>query len=380
MRGTALLLAIPLALACGDDDTRPTGDTGRADVGSPDTGADGGGDAGTDTGGVDAGVDGGGDDASTDGGADAGMDSSMGMMARFFVLGDQGEGNTEQAEVAAVMQGLCESEGCDFAVLLGDNFYDSGVDGITDSQWDSKFETPYAALSIPFYPVLGNHDYGGNLFGLEQGGLGNEFDKGPIEVAYTAESDKWEMPATHYTFRFGPVGFIMLDTNSILWDDTSNGDQNTWITTAFMEVSGAEWVFTAGHHPYRSQGQHGNAGSYESIEVGGIEIPLPVPIMDGREVKDFFESHICGAVDISFSGHDHNRQWLDEADRCGGTELIVSGAGAKTKDFVDVRGNDLHFGNDDQEGFWYIIVDGATLTGRAYDRTGAMNFERTIVH
>lgn len=336
-------------------------------------------DAGTDVG-VDAGSDSGSDagvDAGMDGGTDAGPVETT---ARFFVLGDQGEGNPAQAEVAAVMQTICETDGCDFAVLLGDNFYDSGVDSVSDPQWETKFETPYADLDIPFFAVLGNHDYGGNLFGLEQGGLGNEFDKGPIEVMYTDHSDKWEMYGTHYTFRFGPVAFIMLDTNSILWDDTSNGDQDTWITTAFAEVAGAEWVFSAGHHPYRSQGRHGNAGTYESIEVGGVEVPLPVPIMDGREVKRFFEAHICGAVDMSFSGHDHNVQWLDESDRCGGTELLVSGAGAKTTDFVSARGNDLHYGDDVNPGVWYIVVDGSTLIGRAYDRTGAMNFERMIVH
>ena len=369
-------LVVALAACGGDDDGGFDSGVRDAAVGRDAGVSDGGGD-----GGRDASADGGAGDAGEDASVgDAGTDAGPPMIVRFFVLGDQGEGNAAQSEVAAVMQGLCETEGCDFAVLLGDNFYESGVESVTDPQWDTKFETPYADLDIPFFAVLGNHDYGGNLFGIEQGGLGNEFDKGPIEVMYTDHSDKWEMYGTHYTFRFGPVGFIMLDTNSILWDDTSNGDQDTWITTAFAEVAGSEWVFSAGHHPYRSQGRHGNAGTYESIEVGGVEVPLPVPIMDGREVKRFFEAHICGAVDMSFSGHDHNRQWLDEADRCGGTELLVSGAGAKTTDFVSARGNDLHFGNDTSEGIWYIIVDGATLTGRSYDRAGTMEYERTIVH
>jgi hypothetical protein len=33
------------------------------------------------------------------------------------------------------------------------------------------------------------------------------------------------MPATHYTETMGPVGFVMLDTDSIMWDNTDNGEQ-----------------------------------------------------------------------------------------------------------------------------------------------------------
>jgi hypothetical protein len=32
------------------------------------------------------------------------------------------------------------------------------VDDVDDSQWDEKFELPYAELAFPFHPVLGNHE------------------------------------------------------------------------------------------------------------------------------------------------------------------------------------------------------------------------------
>jgi tartrate-resistant acid phosphatase type 5 len=358
LMGVAVVMV--LSLGCGDDDGPPTTDDPVADgfVTTPDLGP-------PDLGPPDLGVD---------------MGPPPPEPVRFFVLGDTGEGNDAQRAVAAVMKSLCESEGCDFAVLLGDNIYDAGVDGVGDSQWQSKFEEPYAELSIPFFAVMGNHDYGGSLLGIDTGGLGNEWDKGPVAVQYSAHSDKWVMDDTHYTFTWGNVGFIMIDTNSILWDEDVHGDQRVWYPTALMEVEEADWVFAAMHHPLRSQGKHGNAGRYESIEVGGEEIPLPVPIMDGRNVKSFMEDTVCGTVDIAFAGHDHNRQWLDEADRCSGTELVVSGAGAKTTDFVDARGNDLFWGDDTKPGVLYVVALGNTLTGQFYDLEGTMEFERTLVH
>jgi hypothetical protein len=122
-------------------------------------------------------------------------------------------------------------------------------------------------IDLPFYAVLGNHDYGGSVAGVELGGVGNEFVKGPVEVAYTGHSDKWIMPSTFYTMVQKNVGFIMLDTNSIIWNNTENGDQQAWYPTALMEVSAADWVIVAGHHPFRSNGSHGNAGNYEGVDV-----------------------------------------------------------------------------------------------------------------
>ncbi len=76
MRYAVLLLILGLSVGCGDDDSRPTTDTGTRDGGTLDTGtADAGADAGVD-GGTDAGADAG-TDAATDGGSDAGVDAAM---------------------------------------------------------------------------------------------------------------------------------------------------------------------------------------------------------------------------------------------------------------------------------------------------------------
>jgi hypothetical protein len=188
---------------------------------------------------------------------------------------------------------------------------------------------------------------------------------------------------THYTFQVDHVGFVMLDTNSLLFDNVDNGDQRAWLPSALAELSatGAEWILGAGPHPVRSNGAHGDAGAYESIEVGDTEIPISffdLPIIAGEEVADFFDNDLCGNVDVYFSGHDHNRQWLDEPDAMCGAELIVSGAGAKTKGFDNTERNNVRFQDATTEGFMYVVIDGDSFTGEFIDKNGASNFSYTF--
>lgn len=332
----------------------------------------------------------------TDAGGKPNADASAGFDARlpdasptgpvrFVLMGDTGTGSDAQYAVAAAIQDKCAADGCQFVVLLGDNIYDSGVDSTTDDQWRTKFREPYADIDLPFYAVLGNHDYGGvdPIFQTDQGGLGNEWDKGPNEVAYSQVDSKWVMPDTHYTFQVGNVGFIVLDTNSILWGNTDHGDQTAWYSTALSEVANADWVMVMGHHPLRSNGAHGNAGQYESLEIAGVELPLTtwlgIDQLNGTFVKNFYENTVCGTADVVFAGHDHNRQWINEPDALCGAELIVSGAGAKVKDW-GVGGNQTYWQDATTEGFMYMVVDGDTMTGQFIDKFGNVNFERTVTH
>lgn len=298
---------------------------------------------------------------------------------KFIVIGDAGKGNADQRRVAIAIRDLCQQKGCDFVLMLGDNIYDAGVESVTDSQWQTKFEQPYNDVDLPFYVALGNHDYGGTLYFDDAPGIGNEFDKGKIEVDYTQVSTKWTMPATHYTFDYGNVGFIVLDTNSIMWGDTTYGDQAAWLPTATTALAGKRWVFTAGHHPYRSNGQHGNAGDYDAPELAGIPISNPLPIANGDDLKTFFDNNICGISQVYFAGHDHSRQWLDEPSAMCGTQMIISGAGASTTT-IQERGNTAFYEDATKVGFLYVTIEGDTFTGEFRGGNGALDYTRTFQH
>lgn len=311
----------------------------------------------------------GGDDAGTDAGTSA---------VKFIAMGDTGKGNADQRRVAIAIRDLCAAKGCDFVLMLGDNIYDTGVTSTTDPAWQTKFEQPYNDIDLPFYVALGNHDYGGKLV-IDLPGIGNEFEQGQVEVDYTQISTKWNMPATHYTFTWGDVGFIVFDTNSIVWDDRTYGDQAQWLPSALAQVSDKRWIFTAGHHPYRSNGTHGNAGAYEAPELGGVTLPNPLPITNGASMKSFFDANVCGISQVYFSGHDHSRQWINEPSQLCGTEMIVSGAGASTTELRD-RDNEMYFEDATKPGFLYVTVDGDTFTGEFYDADGNVDYSRTFTH
>jgi hypothetical protein len=227
---------------------------------------------------------------------------------RFVALGDAGHGNDTQRNVAAAIARKCAKDKCDFAVMLGDNIYESGASSPDDPQFDTKFESIYAAIDLDFQIVLGNHDYGAN-------GAGTDFGRAANEVAYTSRSRKWKLPAPHYRFSKGYVEFFVLDTNLQMFgrDDQQKRDVDGWLA-----ASSARWKFALGHHPYLSNGKHGNAGNYDGLGI--------VPIVNGKGVKSFLEDHVCGKVDHYLAGHDHSQQWLTAT--CKGTQLVVSGAGS----------------------------------------------------
>ena len=133
----------------------------------------------------------------------------------------------------------------------------------------------------------------------------------------------------------------------------------------WLADSKADWKIAIGHHPYKSNGPHGNAGNYEGL-------PL-VPVTNGKGVKDFLEDNICGKVDLYLCGHDHSRQWLNVS--CKGTELAVSGAGSKVTEF---KGNNPSLFQSLEVGFLYIVIEGKTLTAEFIDEDGKSEFTHTI--
>jgi hypothetical protein len=301
-------------------------------------------------------------DGDGDGDADDGSPTATGLV-RFVALGDGGEGNEAQYAVAAAMKTLCDSKtdtdgpGCKFALYLGDNFYNEGVESVDDPQFETKFELPYADISFPFYVVLGNHDYGE---------LSIDAFRVPHQVEYTDHSSKWYMPNEFYTKSHGHALFVGLDTNAIMVEDVlGDSGQDIWLS-GIHSTNEATWTIAFGHHPYISNGRHGNAGAYEGFPF--------IPIVSGDSVKDFFDAQICGKVDLYISGHDHNRQWLNPT--CG-TEFIVSGAAAKNTD-LEGRGTPTFWEDDTTTGFLWVELRDNTLTGEFYNRDGVLEYTHTV--
>ncbi|MFO1532953.1 MAG: metallophosphoesterase [Thermoplasmatota archaeon] len=300
---------------------------------------------------------------------------------RFLAFGDAGTGAPQQAAVAAAMAKVCAELGCDFALDLGDNIYEAGASRADDPQFDTKFERPYANLTIPVWLVLGNHD-NGDPGESPMAGLGAWYQTGNNEVAYSARtdraSDKWHMPARYYNVSAeGVVDFLALDTNTLVYEDlpvppdlkAKVREQTDWVDGA-VAAAKSPWRIALGHHPYVSNGPHGNAGSYDG-KPG-------VPGLSGDYLKQFFEAHLCGKIDVYLSGHDHDLEWLDPVASCGHTEFVVSGGGGA--DTYPLSGSGPTRFQAQTFGFWWFEATPQALRLTAFDGKGNVLHEAILPH
>lgn len=282
---------------------------------------------------------------------------------RFIAIGDTGTASASQLRVALGIKKVCDHESlqgrgpCDFGILLGDNFYNTGVSDENDPQFKSKFSDIYHPLGFPFYITIGNHDYGAE-------GAGLEVQKLQHYLNYAKKDPRFVLPSGFYSYNKGDATFIGLNTAEIFIGYKSS-DQTDFIRKTLQQNPASLWKFAFGHHPYISNGDHGNAGSYEGL-------PFPIPIISGQNIKKFVEAEICGKIDFYLAGHDHNRQLLEP--KCG-THFVVSGAGAKTDKIDDPNRNKALF-QSDQLGFFFFYVDGKSLTVEIYDADGKLEFSK----
>ncbi|WP_280509791.1 metallophosphoesterase [Nocardia farcinica] len=254
-----------------------------------------------------------------------------GRSVRVLVTGDAGTGTRTQWAVADAARAWHAREPFGMALGLGDNIYETGPNSGDDIQFGAKFEQPNTGLDFPWAMVLGNHDTSSIL-----PGDGGWLLRGNHEVEYHAVSPRWWMPSRYYSVRVPDpdpvVEFFVLDLNPLAayippilspyWsvDGQYMTEQRTWFDPP-GGASPARWKVVCTHHPYLSNGPHGNAGRYEGLTLEPI---------NGVHVQRFFAEHVLGACHFILSGHDHCLQVLDPGPAAKGTRQIVSGAAAKT--------------------------------------------------
>jgi len=222
---------------------------------------------------------------------------------RFLAFGDWGSGMRLQREVAAGMARFASEQRAkgtplDFAVSVGDNFYDDGVRDHLDPQWKLKFEEMYPreAMPFPFFAVLGNHDWKTNP---------------QTQFSYRGPSGRWRMDGFYYKVSAGAglLDLFMVDTDLWLpqYRSKALGDKQTAWLDESLGKSSAKWKLIVGHHPPHTDGVY--AISSDIHRVRDIVAPL-------------CQKH---GVHLMMSGHDHDLQHIVLPD--SRTQFIVTGAG-----------------------------------------------------
>jgi tartrate-resistant acid phosphatase type 5 len=229
----------------------------------------------------------------------------------------------------------------EFVISVGDHFYDVGARSVTDPRfqcgWADLF---YAGPSTsaagrtrqnastmpppPWYLVLGNHDYSGDI---------------QAQIDYSRVHAGWNMPARYFSRKWVlPVPPISASNETgnttlrILFLDTMHlcGDRHAqqrgeaadtqwnWLGAA-LAASRADFLLVVGHHPVFSGGPvHGNNRCLQ------------------RRLRPLLEAH--GAHYLS--GHEHTLQHLES----GGVSYFVSGTACRVRPVCQMRGMPaMHF-------------------------------------
>lgn len=211
---------------------------------------------------------------------------------RLLAVADSGSGDAAQRAVAVQMAGRHRQRPVELVLLAGDNLYNDGDIGLVGSH----FERPYRELlqaGVPFKAVLGNHDV--------------RHDGGAGQLAYRG----FGMQGRWYSFRRGPVQFLMLDTNpGDHWDS-----QLRWLRRQ-LAASQAPWKVVVGHHPLYSEGFYGD---------------------DVRLISQLAPLFKTYGVQLYINGHDHNYARTPSLD--GTTYLTVGGGGAALRPVKPRRPN-----------------------------------------
>jgi hypothetical protein len=158
------------------------------------------------------------------------------------------------------------------------------MESVKDPRWQTWWEDLYGPLQIPFYAVLGNHDW-------------YDFDSPAAEILYSGKTPSWNMPAPYYTFIAGPIQFFAVDTQKF------SVKQLAWLDDE-IKKSRSPWKVVYGHHQIYSDGYHGdNPRMIEQL----------LPLLKNR-------------VDIYLCGHEHDMQHLKPE---FGIHFLISGGGGR---------------------------------------------------
>ena len=197
----------------------------------------------------------------------------------FIAFGDSGTNSSAQHQLASLMA----ADTFDIALHAGDITYGttSGVGDASYRGYEDWFFAIYRAWlsSRPFFPVEGNHDSrpsNGNgvayldVFSLSRNGASPQYP---------------EHAERYYSFDYGPVHFVALDTEFTFQDVTRRAEQIAWLD-ADLASTPQPWKIAYFHRsPYSAGGEHGS-----DLAVRSAFGPL-------------FERH---GVQLAISAHEHD--------------------------------------------------------------------------
>ena len=195
-----------------------------------------------------------------------------------------------------------------FVIGTGDNFYWCGLQNTSDYQVKVDFVEPYlgesSPLAVPWYHVLGNHEYGYNV---------------QAQLDLTNLISEWHLPQRYYTQRLRLGGqylnFIFLDSspcvNEYRGTDRSRYDPcGTQYPTC--SISGGSDPFEGQCHFHENIMTQDCGAQFEwfkkqiaAVPSGEWKIVVAHHPVDEMDFADFTDVVLNGGVDLYLNGHAH---------------------------------------------------------------------------
>lgn len=274
----------------------------------------------------------------------------------FYLANDLGRnGYYDQKPIAELMGNMAESVGIECVVAAGDVHHFEGVRSVNDPLWMTNYELVYShpELMLPWYPVLGNHEYRGNTQAV---------------LDYSKVSARWEMPAKYYTKVLENDGvtvrLVMIDTAPLLdkyrkdtekYPDACKEDMDKQLAWMDSVLSSAkeDWVLVVGHHPIYAE------TSKEDSERADLQ----------KRVDTILRKH---KVDMYLCGHIHNFQYI----RKPGSDIdyVVNSSASLSRKVKPVDGTRFCSG---ETGFSLIAADKKVLNLHMINKEGKVLYTVT---
>lgn len=219
---------------------------------------------------------------------------------RFVAIGDSGNGSSAQARIASRI----DAETFDLAVHNGDVAYSNG----TYADFEARFFPYYDAWmrKAPIFPSIGNHDDR-----TSSAGPYRAFFVLPRDGATGAFPNNAER---FYSFDYGPVHFIALDSEAAFASTARRQEQVAWLTDDLQSSQQRPWRVVFFHRPpYSSGAEYGS-----NLAIRQAFAPL-------------FERY---NVQLVLNGHEHSYErsvpWRESTDatRQAVTYVVTGAAGA----------------------------------------------------
>ena len=281
---------------------------------------------------------------------DAASWAKLEKSVNFYIANDLGRnGYYDQKPIAELMGRMAETVGIECVVAAGDVHHFEGVRSTSDPLWMTNYELIYShpELMLPWYPILGNHEYRGNTQAV---------------LDYAGVSARWEMPARYYTFTVEDndvtVRVVMLETTPLIdkyredtvgYPDACRQEvepQLSWLDRVLTDAR-EDWVIVVGHHPIFAQ--------TEKSEKERLDMQRRVDTVLRRH--DNVAMYVCG--------HLHTFQHI----RRQGTDIdyVVNSSASLSREVSPIEGTQFCSG---ATGFSLVAADKDRLCLYMLDKDG----------